>query len=84
MIKVNLDTLKKKRVRITQLDGKLPNLALMKLSHWHKSKGDEVYFTRSARKEVFENDYDVVYGSTIFQFSEKNSKHSLMNFQMRL
>ena len=45
MIRVNLDTLKKKRVRITQLDGKLPNLALMKLSHWHKSKGDEVYFT---------------------------------------
>ena len=30
MIRVNLDTLRKKKVRITQLDGKLPNLALMK------------------------------------------------------
>jgi hypothetical protein len=30
------------RVRITQLDGKLPNLALMKLSSWHKERGDEV------------------------------------------
>jgi hypothetical protein len=80
MIRVNLDTLRKKRVRITQLDGKLPNLALMKLSHWHKFKGDEVYFTRSARKEVFENDYDVVYGSTIFQFSEKKQQTFLSEF----
>ncbi len=24
-------------VRLTQIDGKLPNLALMKLAHWHRS-----------------------------------------------
>jgi hypothetical protein len=57
------------RVRITQLDGKLPNLALMKLSSWHKSRGDEVTFTRDARRDMFEPDYDRVYGSTIFAFS---------------
>lgn len=57
------------RIRITQLDGKLPNLALMKLSAWHKSKGHEVTFTKSIGRELFETDYDVVYGSAIFKWS---------------
>lgn len=78
--KVNINTLKKKKVRITQLDGKLPNLALMKLSHWHKSKGDEVYFTKSARRDIFEKDYDIVYGSTIFDFSKKKQSVFLKEF----
>jgi len=25
------------KIRITQIDGKLPNLALMRLSAWHKA-----------------------------------------------
>jgi hypothetical protein len=58
------------RVRLTQLDGKLPNLALMKLAHWHREKGDEVYFTRHARRDLFESaTYDRVYGSAIFKTS---------------
>jgi hypothetical protein len=66
------------RVRITQLDGALPNLALMKLSHWHKAAGDEVHFTRSAERDLFEPEhYDVVYGSAIFKFSQER----LMRFQ---
>lgn len=56
-------------VRITQLDGALPNLALMRLSHWHKQRGDTVHYTRVARREVFEPQYDRVYGSSIFKFS---------------
>lgn len=63
------------RIRLTHIDGKLPNLALMKLSHWHKSQGDEVYFTRSIQRGLFESDYDVVYGSCIFTFS-----HRLLDF----
>lgn len=59
------------KVRLTQLDGKLPNLALMKLSYWHKSKGDEVYFKQSVIKDMYEPDYDIVYGSTIFTSSIK-------------
>ena len=31
-------------VRLTQLDGTLPNLALMKLAHWHRSRGDVVLY----------------------------------------
>ena len=31
-------------VRITQIDGDLPNIALMRLAAWHKSQGDEVHW----------------------------------------
>jgi hypothetical protein len=57
------------RVRLTQLDGKLPNLALMKLAHWHRAKGDDIHFTRNARRDMFEPEYDRVYASAIFTWS---------------
>jgi len=57
-------------VRLTQIDGALPNLALMKLSHWHKSKGDTVTLTRHIEPDLFEPTYDRVYGSAIFKFSQ--------------
>lgn len=57
------------RVRLTQLDGKMPNIALMRLSAWHRAQGDEVYYTRRARRDIFEGEYDMVYGSAIFDFS---------------
>jgi hypothetical protein len=56
-------------VRLTHIDGKLPNLALMKLAHFHRSQGDSVTFSRSLSREMFEPEYDRVYGSTIFAFS---------------
>lgn len=58
------------RIRLTQIDGSLPNLALMKLAHWHRSRGDEVHFCRSLERGLFEPPYDRVYGSVIFDFSE--------------
>ncbi len=57
------------RVRLTQLDGTMPNLALMKLSHWHLARGDEVVLTRQASRDFLEGQYDRVYGSAIFKFS---------------
>ena len=42
-------------VRLTHLDGKLPNLALMKLAHWHRS--------------MLEPRYGRVYGSAFFGWS---------------
>jgi len=53
-------------IRLTHLDGGLPNLALMKLAHWHKERGDTVHLVRGADRQLFEPDYDVVYGSVIF------------------
>ena len=41
----------------------------MKLSHWHKARGDAVVFTHQAGRDLFEGDYDRVYGSAIFRFS---------------
>jgi hypothetical protein len=57
------------RVRLTQIDGKLPNLALMKLAHYHRARGDEVHFTKHVERDMLEPDYDCVYGSAIFSFS---------------
>jgi hypothetical protein len=57
-------------VRLTQLDGALPNLALMKLAHYHQSKGDEVHLYRSVERDLFEPEWDIVYGSAIFKFSQ--------------
>lgn len=58
------------RVRLTQIDGALPNLALMKLAHWHRARGDEVVLTYDVERDLFEGDYDLVYGSAIFAFSQ--------------
>lgn len=59
-------------VRITQIDGKLPNLALMRLSAWHRARGDNIYFTRMVRREFFEpREYGAAYGSAIFKFSNR-------------
>lgn len=57
------------RIRLTQLDGKLPNLALMKLSHWHRAHGDEVHFSKHVSVDMLETPYDRVYGSAIFSFT---------------
>jgi hypothetical protein len=59
------------KIRLTQIDGKLPNIALMKLSYFHKSQGDEVFFESSVVRSVFEPEYDIVYGSAIFSSSNK-------------
>lgn len=63
-------------VRITQIDGKLPNLALMRIAGFHRFRGDSIYFTRDVERGLFETEYDVVYGSCIFRFSE----HRLSRF----
>jgi len=57
-------------VKLVHLDGKLPNLALMHLSSWHKRQGDTVYFSRTPYRDLFEPDFSKVYGSSIFTRSE--------------
>lgn len=64
-------------VRITHIDGKLPNLALMALAAHHRRAGDEIYFTRDVERGLFEPEYQVVYGSCIFAYS----RHRLERFQ---
>lgn len=64
-------------VRLTQIDGEMPNMALMKLAHWHRSQGHRVTLTRSLDRDLFEPAWDRVYGSCIFKFSQAK----LMHFQ---
>ena len=56
-------------IRLTQIDGKLPNLALMKLAAHHRALGDVLHFTKHVERDMLEPDYSRVYGSAIFSFS---------------
>jgi len=53
-------------VGIYDVDSKIPNLALMKISAFHKSMGDDV----SMYLPLFHREYDKVYASRIFDFSD--------------
>ncbi len=54
------------KVGLYPLDSKIPNLALMKLSTFHKKKGDSVELYSS---EVLDFLYDKVYVSKVFTWS---------------
>lgn len=56
-------------VRVTHLDGRLPNLALMRIADHHRQRGDTVHFTRDPIRGLFEPEYDCVYASAIFSGS---------------
>lgn len=56
-------------VRLTQIDGKLPNLALMKLAQHHRARGNELRFTKHVERDMLEPEYSHVYGSAIFTAS---------------
>jgi hypothetical protein len=56
-------------VRLVQLDGHLPNLALMALASWHRWNGDYVYRSTSVAPQPNEPKWDRVYGSSIFKKS---------------
>ena len=68
------------KIRLTQLDGSLPNLALMKLSAWHKAQGHAVTFTRQAHRDMLEPEYDLVYGSAIFAFTRPKIERFLADW----
>ncbi|RNC62789.1 MAG: hypothetical protein AWM53_02008 [Candidatus Dichloromethanomonas elyunquensis] len=50
-------------------DSKIPNLALMKISAWHKAQGDQVSWY-NAMFHVKENKPDKIYASKVFTFTE--------------
>ena len=58
-----------KHIAIYDVDSKIPNLALMKISAHHKAMGDEVVPYLS----LFKKDYDKIYASKIFNFSDGSS-----------
>jgi hypothetical protein len=71
-------------VRLTHIDGKLPNLALMKIAHYHRLRGDEMVLTKDVRRGQFEPEYDRIYGSAIFAFREHGENSCQVYFRRRL
>lgn len=55
------------KIGIIQIDGKLPNLALMKVAAYHAARGDTV---ERYEGPLFHKQYEKVYASKIFKFSE--------------
>lgn len=63
------------KVRIQQLDGRLPNLALMRLAAYHESLGNEITFGQGEETHnLFEPTPDQVFASTIFQYSASSTE----------
>lgn len=54
------------KIGLYDIDGKIPNLALMKISAWHKKQGDETELFFPLKSKL----YDKVYASQIFTQSE--------------
>jgi len=63
------------KVLLIQADGKMPNLALMKISAWHKKMGDKVYLKRGLDPTLpLEcSNPDIVYISVIFSWNKKKA-----------
>jgi len=56
-----------KKIGIVQVDGKLPNMALMQICQYHEQLGDHVEWWKGP---LWNYDYDKIYASKIFDFSE--------------
>ena len=54
------------KIGLIDLDSKIPNLALMKLSEWHKRRGNVVELT----SPLFANLFDEIFVSKIFNWTE--------------
>jgi len=59
------------KIGLFDIDSKYHNLALMKLSAWHKQKGDEVEFYRP----LWHSTYNKIYCSRIFTKVNKNDNY---------
>jgi len=55
------------QIGLIDIDSTIPNLALMKISSYHKSIGDQVDFYKN---DLFSYKYDKCYASKVFDFSK--------------
>ena len=69
------------KVLLFQLDGKIPNIALMRIAAHHRALGDSVRLRRTGSpwREVWDNP-DIVYGSAVFEKSRPSVDHLRREF----
>lgn len=67
------------KVLLYQLDGKVPNLALMRVAAHHRGRGDDVElrWQPHGRRELFDNGNEAVYASLIFERTRKAAEELL-------
>ena len=54
------------KIGLVQVDGKIPNVALMQICSYHEQKGDDVEWWKG---QLWNYKYDKIYASKIFNFS---------------
>ncbi len=69
-------------VLLLQLDGKLPNLALMRIAHWHTERGHDVELRRAGNARAVSPRFgdpvwDRVYGSLIFESTRGLAEYAM-------
>lgn len=57
------------KILLLQIDGKIPNIALMRIAAHHRALGDSIVFRRGHTAELFDQNPDRVYASSIFESS---------------
>lgn len=60
------------KIALHQVDGSIPNLALMQIAAYHESRGDNV---SRFDGDLFASQYDIIYHSKIFGFSPMPQIH---------
>lgn len=73
------------RILLLQLDGKIPNLALMRLSAHHRVVGNDVVFrqaptVKSVERGLWDDGFDQVYASLIFERTRPVAKRLMEVF----
>lgn len=57
------------KVLLFQIDGKIPNLALMRIAAHHNGLGDSVEFRRGHSRHLYDDAPDKIYASAVFEAS---------------
>jgi len=65
------------RILLLQIDGKLPNLALMRIASHHRALGNSVEFRRGIDTTTVLGKWDIIYGSVLFSFSRPKAERLL-------
>lgn len=74
-----LVSLKRANILLVDVDSVIPNLALMKLSAFHKAQGDNVDLHRGPKVPI-KIEYDVVYISCIFKENARKARRLAKRF----